>query len=47
MADHEVCTREEWRALPHLNAILDPEPKGRDEDDGFQVWLRRHDEYGV
>jgi predicted dithiol-disulfide oxidoreductase (DUF899 family) len=26
--------------------ILDRAPKGRDEDDGFQLWLRRHDEYG-
>ena len=25
--------------------ILDRTPKGRDEDDGFQLWLRRHDEY--
>jgi predicted dithiol-disulfide oxidoreductase (DUF899 family) len=21
-------------------------PKGRDEGDGWQLWLRRHDEYG-
>src|SRR5262245_49297068 len=26
--------------------ILDRAPKGRDEGDGFQLWLRRHDEYG-
>jgi predicted dithiol-disulfide oxidoreductase (DUF899 family) len=26
--------------------ILDRAPKERDEDDGFQLWLRRHDEYG-
>jgi predicted dithiol-disulfide oxidoreductase (DUF899 family) len=26
-------------------AILDRAPKGRDEGDAFQVWLRRHDEY--
>jgi predicted dithiol-disulfide oxidoreductase (DUF899 family) len=26
--------------------ILDRAPKGRDEDDGFQLWIRRHDEYG-
>ena len=26
-------------------AILDRAPKGRDEDDGFQLWIRRHDEY--
>jgi predicted dithiol-disulfide oxidoreductase (DUF899 family) len=25
--------------------ILDRAPKGRDEGDGFQPWLRRHDEY--
>ena len=25
--------------------ILDRTPKGRDEEDGFQLWLRRHDEY--
>ena len=28
-------------------AILDRAPKGRDEGNGFQVWLRRHDEYDV
>ena len=26
-------------------AILDRAPKGRDERDGFQLWIRRHDEY--
>jgi len=25
--------------------ILDRVPKGRDEGDGFQLWIRRHDEY--
>jgi predicted dithiol-disulfide oxidoreductase (DUF899 family) len=25
--------------------ILDRAAKGRDEDDGFQTWIRRHDEY--
>jgi predicted dithiol-disulfide oxidoreductase (DUF899 family) len=25
--------------------ILDRAPKGRDEDDGWQLWMRRHDEY--
>jgi predicted dithiol-disulfide oxidoreductase (DUF899 family) len=25
--------------------FLDRSPKGRDEDDGFQLWIRRHDEY--
>jgi predicted dithiol-disulfide oxidoreductase (DUF899 family) len=26
-------------------AILDRAPKGREEGDGFQLWIRRHDEY--
>jgi predicted dithiol-disulfide oxidoreductase (DUF899 family) len=26
-------------------AMLDRTPKGRDEGDGFQLWIRRHDEY--
>jgi predicted dithiol-disulfide oxidoreductase (DUF899 family) len=37
-----------WRGLEFLMgyyAILDRVPKGRDEDDGFQLWIRRHDEY--
>jgi len=25
--------------------ILDRAPNGRDEADGFQLWIRRHDEY--
>jgi predicted dithiol-disulfide oxidoreductase (DUF899 family) len=25
--------------------ILDRTPKGRDEGDAFQTWIRRHDEY--
>ena len=25
--------------------ILDRAPKGRDERDDWQTWLRRHDEY--
>jgi predicted dithiol-disulfide oxidoreductase (DUF899 family) len=25
--------------------ILDRAPNGRDEGDGFQLWIRRHDEY--
>ena len=25
--------------------ILDRTPRGRDEGDAFQVWIRRHDEY--
>ena len=28
-------------------AFLDRAPKGRDEDgDNWQLWIRRHDEYG-
>ena len=27
-------------------AFLDRAPKGRDEDEGWQLWIRRHDEYG-
>jgi predicted dithiol-disulfide oxidoreductase (DUF899 family) len=37
-----------WRGLEFLMGyypILDRAPKGRDEDEGFQLWLRRHDEY--
>jgi predicted dithiol-disulfide oxidoreductase (DUF899 family) len=26
-------------------AFLDRAPKGRDEDEGWQLWIRRHDEY--
>jgi len=39
-----------WRGLEFLMGyypILDRTPRGRDEDDGFQLWLRRHDEYEV
>jgi predicted dithiol-disulfide oxidoreductase (DUF899 family) len=25
--------------------ILDRTPKGREEGEGFQLWIRRHDEY--
>jgi predicted dithiol-disulfide oxidoreductase (DUF899 family) len=25
--------------------ILDRVPQGRDEREGFQTWIRRHDEY--
>ncbi|MGZ4179636.1 MAG: DUF899 domain-containing protein [Solirubrobacteraceae bacterium] len=25
--------------------VLDHAPKGRDEDEGWQLWIRRHDEY--
>jgi predicted dithiol-disulfide oxidoreductase (DUF899 family) len=39
-----------WRGLEFIMGyypILDRAPKGRDEgDDGWQTWLRRHDEYG-
>jgi len=37
-----------WRGLEFLMGyypILDRTPNGRDEDDGFQLWIRRHDEY--
>jgi predicted dithiol-disulfide oxidoreductase (DUF899 family) len=37
-----------WRGLEFLMGyypILDRTPRGRDEDAGFQLWLRRHDEY--
>src|SRR6266576_2034900 len=27
--------------------FLDRAPKGRDEDEGWQLWIRRHDEYGA
>jgi predicted dithiol-disulfide oxidoreductase (DUF899 family) len=38
-----------WRGVEVLMGyypILDRVPKGRDEGDGWQLWLRRHDEYG-
>jgi predicted dithiol-disulfide oxidoreductase (DUF899 family) len=38
-----------WRGVEVLMGyypILDRMPKGRDEDAGWQLWLRRHDEYG-
>jgi predicted dithiol-disulfide oxidoreductase (DUF899 family) len=38
-----------WRGVEFLMGyypILDRMPKGRDEGDGWQLWLRRHDEYG-
>ena len=37
-----------WRGVEFLMsyyAILDRAPKGRDEGEGWQLWLRRHDEY--
>ena len=39
-----------WRGVEFLMGyypILDRAPKGRDEDDGYQLWIRRHDEYEV
>jgi predicted dithiol-disulfide oxidoreductase (DUF899 family) len=37
-----------WRGAEFLMGyypILDRAPKGRDEGDAFQTWIRRHDEY--
>jgi predicted dithiol-disulfide oxidoreductase (DUF899 family) len=37
-----------WRGVEFLMSyypILDRTPKGRDEDEGFQLWLRRRGEY--
>ena len=37
-----------WRGLEFLMGyypILDGAPKGRDEGDDWQLWIRRHDEY--
>jgi predicted dithiol-disulfide oxidoreductase (DUF899 family) len=37
-----------WRGVEFLMGyypILDRVPKGRDEGDAFQTWIRRHDEY--
>jgi predicted dithiol-disulfide oxidoreductase (DUF899 family) len=37
-----------WRGVEFLMGyypILDRAPKGRDEEDGFQLRIRRHDEY--
>jgi predicted dithiol-disulfide oxidoreductase (DUF899 family) len=37
-----------WRGVEFLMnyyPILDRVPKGRDEGDAFQTWIRRHDEY--
>jgi len=39
-----------WRGLEFVMgyyAILDHAPKGRDEGEGWQLWLRRHDEYAT
>jgi predicted dithiol-disulfide oxidoreductase (DUF899 family) len=38
-----------WRGVEFLMGyypVLDRVPKGRDEGDGWQLWIRRHDEYG-
>ena len=38
-----------WRGLEFLMGyygILDRAPRGRDEGDAWQLWIRRHDEYG-
>ena len=38
-----------WRGLEFLMTyypILDHAPKGRDEGEDWQLWIRRHDEYG-
>jgi predicted dithiol-disulfide oxidoreductase (DUF899 family) len=38
-----------WRGVEFLMGyypILDRLPRGRDEGDGWQLWLRRHNEYG-
>jgi predicted dithiol-disulfide oxidoreductase (DUF899 family) len=37
-----------WRGLEFLmgyDPILDHAPKGRDEGEAWQLWIRRHDEY--
>jgi predicted dithiol-disulfide oxidoreductase (DUF899 family) len=37
-----------WRGLEFLMSyypILDRAPKGRDEGEAWQLWIRRHDEY--
>ena len=39
-----------WRGLEFLMTyypILDHAPKGRDEGDDWQLWIRRHDEYAA
>jgi predicted dithiol-disulfide oxidoreductase (DUF899 family) len=33
--------------LMGYSGILDRAPKGRDEGDAWQTWIRRHDEYGT
>ena len=39
-----------WRGLEFVMGyypILDHAPKGRDEGEAWQLWIRRHDEYGA
>jgi predicted dithiol-disulfide oxidoreductase (DUF899 family) len=39
-----------WRGLEFLMGyygVLDRAPKGRDEGEAWQLWIRRHDEYGA
>ena len=46
-AGHQTYTTT-WRGVEFLMGyypILDRTPRGRDEGDGFQLWIRRHDEY--
>jgi predicted dithiol-disulfide oxidoreductase (DUF899 family) len=38
-------TRRGVEFLMPYYGFLDRAPKGRDEDDGWQLWIRRHDEY--
>jgi predicted dithiol-disulfide oxidoreductase (DUF899 family) len=38
-------TRRGLEFLMGYYPILDRAPKGRDEGDGWQLWLRRHNEY--
>ena len=40
-------TRRGVEFLMSYYAILDRAPHGRDERDGFQLWIHRHDEYGT
>jgi predicted dithiol-disulfide oxidoreductase (DUF899 family) len=56
MIEHKVGTREEWLAareellaqekvMMGFYGLLDRAPKGRDEGDPPDLWIRRHDEY--
>jgi predicted dithiol-disulfide oxidoreductase (DUF899 family) len=39
-----------WRGVEFLMGyyrIFDRAPKGRDEGEAWQLWIRRHDEYGI